>query len=150
MGCGAVYWSTGKYEKALHDYGKCIRIMEALHVQNRLYDPIDLAKAYMNRGNAFQSTGKLDKALCDYDTGIHIMEDLKDNGKLNEISVLASTMLNKGILLFTEFQDADSAMKIWSQAIDLLENQDSLSYATNYTLGLLYQAVDEATDNKSV
>ena len=51
MNRGVTYWSTGKYEEALKDYGECIRIRESMHEAGRLYDwQYDLGSAWLNKG----------------------------------------------------------------------------------------------------
>ena len=97
MNRGLTYWSTGKYEEALQDYGQCIAIRESLHEAGRLYDENDLAKAYMNRGATYWSMGKYEEALKDYGKGIAIMESLHEAGRLYDENHLATAYMNRGV-----------------------------------------------------
>ena len=89
---GGTYWSTGKYDDALRDYGECIDIRESLHEAGRLYDENDLASAYMNRGVTYDDMGKYEEALKDYGQCIAIRESLHEAGRLYDENDLALSL----------------------------------------------------------
>ena len=133
--------------KALKDYDKCIVIRESLQEQGKLYDPDDLASAYLNRGVTYDDIGKYDEALRDYEECIRIREELHSHGRLYDWHYsLGSVWLNKGILLADGLHNTYGALEIFNHAIMLLESDEKLSFNANEALQRLRYQRDRLTE----
>jgi tetratricopeptide (TPR) repeat protein len=124
----------GEFAAAVADYNRAIGIIEELKVQNesngQLFTPdliLNLAIAYLCRGNGLSDRGEWAAAVADHNRAIDLLEKIKaqceSNGQLftsDLILKFADTYLCRGNVLSDQGELAASVAD-YNRAIDLLE-----------------------------
>lgn len=107
----------GDYSKALADYDKGITILEEIAANDRVYS-LQLASAWMNRGNALRDMGHLQRAADDCTDAIEIHERLFPAELQAVDSALADALANRGNC-WADLRRHEAALKDFDRAIQI-------------------------------
>ncbi|OUD13059.1 tetratricopeptide repeat protein [Thioflexithrix psekupsensis] len=135
MNRGVGLLTQGKFVEALADYRQAIQLQKSLKDQlanqQQVWPPAwqnDLARAYVNRGNAWYAQDKLIEALADYDQAIQLQKSLKDQLASQQQAWppawqndLAKAYVNRGNAWLDQ-SELGKALTDYGQAIQLQES----------------------------
>ena len=112
--------SLTRYEEALEDHNRAVKMVDRLLESGRLPDENDAARAHINRAVTLESLKRYEEALEDHNRAVEVLDRLLGSGRLPDEKDVAIAHMNRAVTL-ESLKRYKEALEDHNRAVEILD-----------------------------